>query len=267
MRGMAGIAAAAILLGTLPASAQVRRVVMTAPIGRVAQAPGRPVGFVRPAPPPVRVVDAPVRVISMAPQPPAGTTGGANVGTALLASTPVVASLGGTPIPLGQLLNPAPGLGFDFTHLAAINSDLGIRAIIDPITQQELALTEQLPQVQPTGYFPAYSGAPVVVAPAQPQILVVQQPVAQRALQEQAAPAAPAEAAAPPAPPLPPLGQILLVRRDGKVIRTVAFTEQGSHVVYIATDGRRRTVAVDQLDLKATEERNAEHGTFLHLTD
>src|SRR5713101_7824426 len=35
---------------------------------------------------------------------------------------------------------PVPGLGFDFAHLAAINSGVGVRALIDPVTQHELAL-------------------------------------------------------------------------------------------------------------------------------
>jgi hypothetical protein len=182
----------------------------------------------------------------------------------------VVTTLGGTPIPLGQLLNPTPGLGFDFTHLAAINSDLAVRAIIDPLTQHELALALQLPQVQPGAFYagyPAYGGyveSQAATTPSQPQIIVLQQP-APRAVA--AAPAPAPQAAAPPPPPLPPLGALLLVQRNGKVIRAVAFSEEGRNIVYITSNGRRRTIAVDQLNVKATEERNAEHGTIIHLTN
>jgi hypothetical protein len=203
----------------------------------------------------------------------APATGGTNTATTstvstLPLSTPVVTSAGGTPIPLGQLLNPAPGLGFDFTHLAAINGDLAERALIDPLTQQELALTEQLPRESPAAFFPdyGYTAAPMVTsAPPQPQIIVLQQPAAPARVI--AAPAPAPRAAVPPAPPLPPLGNLFLVERDGKVIQATAFTEQGSQMVYITPDGRRKTISISQLDLKATEDRNAEHGTILHLAD
>jgi hypothetical protein len=230
----------------------------------MATAPARPITFVRPAPA-VRAPNVPVRIVTMAP-----ATGGTSTVSTLPLSTPVVTNPGGTPIPLGQLLNPAPGLGFDFTHLAAINGDLAERALIDPLTQQELALTEHLPQETPAAFFPdyGYGAVPVVTsAPAQPQIIVLQQPAAPPAARAQVAPAPAPQAAVPPPPPLPPLGNLFLVERDGKVIQATAFTEQGNHVVYITPDGRRKTISISQLDLKATEDRNAERGTILHLTD
>ncbi len=278
MRGTLGLVAAVIFLGAASLNAQagrpMARPAMPVQAVRMVPAPVRPVGFVRPAPPTVRVGEAPVRVVTIAPGNPGTNTTATATSTVstLPLSTPVVTSLGGTPIPLGQLLNPAPGLGFDFTHLAAINSDLAVRAIIDPLTQQELALTQQLPQEAPAAFFPDYGyGTPPVVvgAPAQPQIIVLQQPAAQPAVspQQQAAPAPAPQAATPPPPPLPPLGNLFLVERDGKVIQATAFTEQGKQVVYITPEGRRKTIAISQLDLKATEDRNAERGTFLHLTD
>ena len=208
----------------------------------------------------------------MAPATGGTSTAATSTVSTLPLSTPVLTNLGGAPIPLGQLLNPAPGLGFDFTHLAAINGNLAERALIDPLTQQELALTEQLPREAPAAFFPdyGYGAAPVVMgAPAQPQIIVLQQPATQPAARAraEAAPAPAPQTAVPPAPPLPALGNLLLVERDGKVVQAVAFTERGNLVVYITPDGRRKTIAISQLNLKATEDRNAEHGTFLHLTD
>src|SRR5713226_10218966 len=54
------------------------------------------------------------------------------------------AGSGFAPISVQQLLNPVPGLGFDFAHLAAINRNLDVRALIDPVTQQRLALSERI---------------------------------------------------------------------------------------------------------------------------
>lgn len=279
MHGKVGLAAAAILLGALPAVAQVRQVPVVraaAPAARPVIMPNHVVRYVRPAPPPVRVVESPVRVVQVQPQrpvpyvapnlPPTST----GVTPAPVAPAPVVTTLGGTPISLGQLLNPAPGLGFDFTHLAAINSNLAVRALIDPLTQQELALALRLPQVQPAAFYagyPAYGGyveSAATTPQAQPQVIVLQQPAPQPVA---TAPAPTRQATAPPPPPLPPLGALLLVQRSGKVIRAVAFSEQGPNIVYITSNGRRRIISIDQINLKATQERNAERGTILHLTN
>ena len=51
---------------------------------------------------------------------------------------------GGAPLTAQQLLDPVPGLGFDFSDLAARNSDLLIKAAIDPATQWRLAIAERL---------------------------------------------------------------------------------------------------------------------------
>jgi hypothetical protein len=275
MRGMAGLAVAAILAGTIPAGAQVRRVTvrMAAPAARPMRLPNRAISYVRPARPPVRVVDVPAtsRAGRMAPRPPVvPSTPVSPASVPTFTVNPTVNTLGGTPISLGQLLNPAPGLGFDFTHLAAINSDLAVRAVIDPLTQHELAVIKSLPRVQPTAFwgfggFGGYAEAPVVVAPAQPQVIVVQQPVPQAAPTAQAAPAP--ETAAPPAPPLPDVGQFLLVERDGKVIHAVAFSVEAGRVVYITADGLRRSIPLDQINAQVTEQRNAERGTILHLNE
>jgi hypothetical protein len=282
MGGKTGLAIAAILLGAAPAGAQVRQMTVrrAAPPARPMVLPNRGVTYVHARPvarPPVRAVNAPFRVIHVQSQPPAEHSAPVRIPagpgiappTITPSASPVYTTFGGTPISLGQLLNPAPGLGFDFTHLAAINGDLATRAIIDPLTQYQLALARSLPRVQPAAFLPAYGGGSVVVAPAQPQVIVVQQPVPQKTVAQQAvaAPVPAPTAAAPTAPPLPDVGQFLLVRRDGKVIHAVAFSEEGKRIVYITAEGMRRTIAVDQIDLKATEERNAERGTILRLTD
>lgn len=236
--------------------------------------PGRAVSYshVHPAPPPVRTVYAHPGVIALQPQRPAiDTTPSLSTFTPTAApSNATLTGSGGTPIPLGQLLNPVPGLGFDFTHLAAVNSGLAVRAFIDPVTQHELAIAQQLPREQPVGFFPAYDygygyGGEVPAAPStpRPEIVVLQQPAAQPA----PAVAAPAPVAAAPAPPPLPVGELYLVRRDGKTIKVIAFSQQGGQIVYITANGMRHTMSLNDLNVKATEKRNAERGTILHLTE
>ncbi|HET6200561.1 MAG TPA: hypothetical protein VFD93_09510 [Candidatus Acidoferrales bacterium] len=169
---------------------------------------------------------------------------------------------------LGQLLNPVPGLGFDYSHLAAINHDLGIRAIIDPITQQELALSERLLQLTPRTPISSsfFASEPVVMLEQQPpQVIIVQQPQppAEQATDGASPSAEPTEMEQ---PPLPDVGQFVLVLHDGTQIQAVAFTRQNDRIVYITTDGRRKSIAIGDLDTAATRRLNDERGTPLQLS-
>jgi hypothetical protein len=177
---------------------------------------------------------------------------------------------GGSAMTVQQLLNPAPGFGFDYTHLAAVNQNLDVRALIDPITQLRLRQAERLaretPFVSPI-FFPAFdSGEPVVLEQPQqqqpPQVIIVQQPVA-----VQPAPLADAEERAPAVPqaPLPDAGEFILVLRSGSQISAVAFTQQDNRIVYITRQGVRRAVPLDQLDTAETVRINEERGTPLQL--
>ena len=169
---------------------------------------------------------------------------------------------------LGQLLNPVPGLGFDYSHLAAINHDLGIRAIIDPITQQELALSERLLQLTPTAPISSafFASEPVVMLEQQPpQVIIVQQPPpAEQATAEGSLSAV--EPVAVEQPPLQDVGQFVLVLHDGTQIQAVAFTRQNDRIVYITTDGRRKSIAIGDLDTATTRRLNEERGTPLQLS-
>jgi hypothetical protein len=170
---------------------------------------------------------------------------------------------------LGQLLNPVPGLGFDYSNLAAINHDLGVRAIIDPITQQELALSERLLQLTPAAPISSsfFASEPVVMLEQQPpQVIIVQQP---QPPAEQATSEGSPSTAVPAAVeqlPLPDVGQFVLVLHDGTQIQAAAFTRQSDRIVYITTDGRRRSIAISDLDTAATRRLNDERGTPLQLS-
>jgi len=177
---------------------------------------------------------------------------------------------GGSQIALGQLLNPVPGLGFDFSNLAVINRDLAVRAIIDPITQQELALTERLLQETPAApmsfpFFGSESQPVVMMEQPPPQVIFVQQP--QPVPQQATETSSPVASSSPAAeqPLLPDIGEFILVLRNGTQIKAVAFTEQKDRIVYITKDGLRQSFAASDLDTVATQRLNEQRGTPLQL--
>ncbi|MGH9739469.1 MAG: hypothetical protein ACRD4X_12935, partial [Candidatus Acidiferrales bacterium] len=175
---------------------------------------------------------------------------------------------------LQQLLDPVPGAGFNYAYLGAIDSDLAIKAIIDPETEWRLAVAERV--LRDTGGYgaPGYylldgGGEYVVPEPAsgqappqsqqQPQIIVLQQP-AQKSSEESAPAAAPQSAA-----PIPDVSTFTLVLQNGKKIQAIAVTRSGDRIVYITADGARHSIAASQLDQAATERVNQDSGTQLTL--
>ncbi len=171
------------------------------------------------------------------------------------------------------LLNQVPGLGFTYSDLAAFNSDLGIKAVIDPSTQWQLAVAENIAQATQGfgapglflggGAYPVPVEDPASGQPAQaqrPPIIVVQPPAAP------AAAAQPAAAAPESAPPLPDAGPFTLVLRDGTRIHAVAFTSMGGRIIYITADGMRKSFPEGELDSAATQRINEENGTPLQLS-
>lgn len=176
--------------------------------------------------------------------------------------------LNGSPISINQLLDPTPSFGFDFEHLNAVNPDLAIKALIDPITEQRLALAERLLRETPTApvSFPFFEGQPIVMLEQQPPVIVLQQP-------QTTAPTSDAETQAAPAQTLPevaaaPLrdvGAFTLVLRDGTELSAVAFTFHDDRIAYITADGLRRSIPVAELDRSATEKLNEDRGTPLRL--
>jgi hypothetical protein len=179
---------------------------------------------------------------------------------------------GGAPLSVQDLLNPVPGLGFDFAHLAAINHDLGLKAFIDPATQARLAVAERLlresPRISPGFFFLDGGGSFVLPAPTeqQPPIIIVQQPSpAVAAPVPQPAVAPQSEEALSTSTPLPDEGEFTLVLINGTRIQAVAFTRVHDKIVYITTEGTRRTIAVKDLDSEATLRVNQERGTPLQF--
>jgi hypothetical protein len=181
----------------------------------------------------------------------------------------------GDPLTIQQLLDPFPSFGFDFEHLNAIDRDLAIKALIDPITEQRLALAERIARRSSrfgsSGFFLLDGGGAYVLpsgpdqsdqvpAQQQPQVIVVQVPATQQTGQESAAPEASESA------PLPDVGEFTLILRNGSQIHAVAFTRIDDKIVYITPSGGRRTLAVADLDTDSTERTNQENGTPLQLS-
>ncbi|MGH9688310.1 MAG: hypothetical protein ACRD5K_14595 [Candidatus Acidiferrales bacterium] len=175
---------------------------------------------------------------------------------------------------LQQLLDPVPGPGFSYAHLGAIDSDLAVKAVIDPETEWRLAVAERV--LRDTGgdgapgYYLLDGGGEYVVpepassqAPPQsqqpPQIIVLQQP-AQKSAEESAPAAAPQ-----PAAPIPDVSTFTLVLQNRKKIQAIAVTRSGDRIVYITADGARHSIAARQLNLAATERVNQDGGIQLTL--
>jgi hypothetical protein len=175
-------------------------------------------------------------------------------------------------VSLQQLLDPVPGLGFDYSYLAAIDSDLGVKAFIDPATELRLAAAERVLRdtrgFATPGYYLLDGGAEYVVpaetppqqAP-QPTVIVLQQPPAAQQTAAQPAPAAAPQSS----PPLPDVSQFTLVLRSGGQIQVIALTRTNDRVVYITADGARHTIALADIDAAATRSVNEERGTPLQL--
>jgi len=226
-----------------------------------------------PSPAPARTMPVAPRAVVAHPLPPRGTTRGARV-TGFNTATNGFTFADGSFLPLQSFLSPCGGLGFGFTSFSAGSCDLGIRAVIDPVTQWQLAVAERVLNatrgVVPVSgftwldgggwYVPPVEPAPVEQPQPQPQIIVVQPPAAPQA----AAPTTPAAAPETAAPP-PELGQFVLALRNGTQIQAVAFTRVNDHIVYITADGSRRMIGASDLDPGATTLINEELGTPLQL--
>jgi hypothetical protein len=152
---------------------------------------------------------------------------------------------------------PAPGLGFDETHVVATR---GRRS------------GEHGRNRFDSGFFPFFDGGfilptPVTVEQA-PQNEAQEQSVepdtqerAQRVRPPEPAPASSAEATH--APPRE-TEEYVFVRRDGTVFFAVAYSWDNGLLRYITQDGLRRSISGDVLDLGATQQFNDQRGLNFH---
>ena len=166
---------------------------------------------------------------------------------------------------------PAPGLGFDFTHLAAVSRGAGVRALIDPVTQQELALARAIRRESPGGFvtFPGFfpSSQPIIV---EPSIVVVPQAVPADGQAPDRGRAQEAEARSAPPPVVEPAheaGEFVIVRQNGGLLFAVAFTQGADRITYVTKEGIRRGLAMADIDVDATVRMNEERGTPLQFPE
>jgi hypothetical protein len=197
-----------------------------------------------------------------------------------------------------QILNPVPGFGFDYEHLAAIHRDDNIKAFIDPATQARLAVAKRRLRREHFGGggFVLLDGGGAYAIPAddvngdangeqgpagddaqqgqgqqqgqeqlQPIFIIQQAAAAPQSGESQGALDAQNGMQQPEEEPLRDVGEFTLVLMSGREIETVAFTRASDKIVYITAEGGRRTLAMDELDIDATVRLNQERGTPLQL--
>jgi hypothetical protein len=181
-----------------------------------------------------------------------------------------------------------PGLGFDYPHLAAISGGLhgdahrgferGIHSgqgFIVPIFfggypyyldgSLDYEQPEQIEQPQP------YPTQP------QPQIIVIQQPALAAAAQQALSPqgldtgtgAGQSSTVSSPGAeaPLPNVGEIILIRKDGRVLFASAFSVVGTQLRYISPEGILHKFPVTELDTESTQQMNEARGNSVQINN
>src|SRR5882724_789453 len=157
---------------------------------------------------------------------------------------------------------PVPGLGFDMTHLAATRGPEAVGAGRHRRQQPIL-----FPFIDGGFFLPS---SPVFVdeaaAPEAPQEEKVETEIAERprhARVMQAAPAPPQVEEASAAPRQ--TEEFVFVRRDGTVFFAVAYAWENGVLRYVTSEGLRRSVARETLDLNATQQFNEQRGLNFRL--
>ncbi len=186
----------------------------------------------------------------------------------------------GSPASLQDLINPVPGLGFDYHHLSVINQDLAIKALIDPATEWKIAEARKFlrgSRFAGSGFYlldsgayypesddsaqpePTASAAPADQTEKQPQVILVQAPQSPQQNSDDSS------AQAPEAEQITDVGQFTLVLRNGRTLEAVAFSHVNDQIIYITTGGNRRAFPAADLNPAATMQINEERGTPLQL--
>jgi hypothetical protein len=154
-----------------------------------------------------------------------------------------------------------PGLGFDFVHFAAVHPEFRHARLRGALG---------------TEFFPFFDSGFIV--PAEPMIvqaqpIIVQQPIIIQQVPQVAEPEDAPEGSAKTsvAPEARAAKQAqssidyVFVRRDGGVFFAVAFMRENDRLEYITPEGSHRSVALNSLDLQATQRFNEERGLTFHL--
>jgi hypothetical protein len=160
-----------------------------------------------------------------------------------------------------------PGLGFDFVHLAAVSGNF--RSNPPGFGRGDRHQHNNFITPIFFGGFTYYADSlDYQQVQQQPQIIVIQQPAPAATVPQQAAAAQETYVApnpAPPPAPVPEVGELILVRRDGRVLFASVFSVTGTQLQYVTPEGIRRTLPLAELDTVATQDMNEARGTTLQF--
>lgn len=155
---------------------------------------------------------------------------------------------------------PAPGLGFDYVHYAAVHPNSG--------PNRDHFRGGTIFPVFGGGYY--YPGTDYVDSGTTD---TQSSDVNQDGSDIQPVPSAEADAQREEAPisslrsrptPVPPSSEYIFVRRDGSVFFAVAYSWVNGELQYVTKDGLRKLVSAGTLDLDATTQFNEQRGVAFH---
>ncbi len=157
---------------------------------------------------------------------------------------------------------PVPGLGFDMTHLAATRGPEAVGA--GRHRRQEPIL---FPFIDGGFFLPSSPGVVEEAAgPEAPQEESAETEVAERPRRARVMQAAPAPPQVEEASAVPrQTEEFVFVRRDGTVFFAVAYAWENGVLRYVTSEGLRRTIARETLDLNATQQFNEQRGLNFRL--
>lgn len=164
-----------------------------------------------------------------------------------------------------------PGLGFDFPHLAAVSGAL--RNNHQPFGHNGLGGQGGFVPIFFGGYPYYYDDLgsdqqDQQAAQAQPQIIVIQQPVPAQQAADSGTDAGNVSASQPESEvsaSIPDVGNFILVRRDGRILFASVFSVVGAQLQYVTPEGIRHTLAMADLDSDATQQMNEARGTTVQI--
>jgi hypothetical protein len=159
-------------------------------------------------------------------------------------------------------INGVPGLGFDFPHLTAVGLNLPRRFGFENMSFFPWVAP---PFFDPPPYYSLAGGIPYVDAGQQPA--TIESPWHPQFMPTPVGTTSTALTPQNPPPPPPELAPLILVRRDGQIVRVVAFTVNNGQLIYITLDGIRRSFSVSELDNNATRQINETDGTFVSVPE
>jgi hypothetical protein len=166
-------------------------------------------------------------------------------------------------LPLSSIdFGDSPGLGFDFSHFAAVNGGLGVH---------ERRFRDRVNAGVPFGFSGFLLSPEVIVVDGQQAEAPVAAPegnaeanaaiegdranAERENLQDQFAPVSLG-----PAAPVRDAVEFVFVRRDGSLVFAVGYSWDHGVLHYITRDGLRRSISQDALDMDATQQFNEQRG-------